>query len=60
MWYNNAMNVKYWQLGDNKCHFKLREFAGIIINSLISDTYNNISLAQKLQYFLSPIKNTYW
>jgi len=44
-------NVKYWQQGDNKCQFRLGRFADIMITSIFSTTYDNIGLAQKLQYF---------
>ena len=47
----NAIDVKYWQQGDNKCQSRLRGFADIIITSIFSTTYDNIGLAQKLQYF---------
>jgi hypothetical protein len=59
MWYN-TIDVKYWQRSDNKCQFRLRGFTSSEITSLISTTYSGIGLAQKLHYFLSPIKNTYW
>jgi hypothetical protein len=51
-----VLNVNYWQQGDKKCHFELRENIGIIIIRLISYTYVIAGLAQKLHYFCSPIK----
>ncbi len=53
-------NVKYWQRCDNMCQFGMIGFTSIIIYCLVSATYVNNGLAQKLQYFCSPIKNTYW
>jgi hypothetical protein len=55
-----AENVKYWQQGDNKCQFGMIGFTSIIINRLFAYTYVIDGLAQKLQYFCSPVKNTYW
>lgn len=49
-----AENVKYWQQGDNKCQFGMIGFKSIIINCLLSATYINNGLAQKLQYFMFP------
>ena len=51
-----ALNVNYWQQGDNKCQYWLGEKARIILTLLIAGTYAIYSLAQKLQYFCSPIK----
>ncbi len=59
MWYK-AENVKYWQRRDNKCQFELGGKARMIIKCLLSATYINCGLAQKLQYCCSPNKNTYW
>jgi hypothetical protein len=55
-----ANNVKCWQQSDNKCQIGGKEFTENIVKTLISITYDIIFLAQKLQYFRSPIKNTYW
>jgi hypothetical protein len=56
VWYNNAPDVKYWHWNNNKWQFRLRRFAEGSTNPLISATYSSVSLAQKLHYFLSPIK----
>ena len=55
-----TINGKYRQQCDKKCQFRLGDFTEIIIKTIKSITYDNIGLAQKLQYFWSPIKNTYW
>jgi len=55
-----ALNVIYRQQGDNKCQFGPGGNPGMIINRLFSYAYVIDSLAQKLHYFWSPIKNTYW
>ena len=51
-----TLNVNYWQQGDNKCQFRLGKKAGMILNRLFTYTYVISGLAQKLQYFCSPIK----
>jgi len=59
MWYKIG-NVKYWQQSDNKCQYGTEIICGIILSSLFSYVYEYNGLAQKLHYFCSPIKNTYW
>lgn len=59
MWYR-ARNVKYWQKGDNKCQYGRKKNRILSVIDSISTTYATNGLAQKLQYFCSPIKNTYW
>jgi hypothetical protein len=46
-----TINGKDWQQDDNKCHFGLPGFAKNLLMALLLNTYDNIGLAQKLQYF---------
>jgi hypothetical protein len=55
-----TISVNYWVHDDNNCQIGAWKTERIKIKSLFIDTYDNIGLAQKLQYFWSPIKNTYW
>jgi hypothetical protein len=48
---SKAINVKYWFFGDKKCHFGVKMNKKIMLKSLFSYIYDNIGLAQKLQYF---------
>jgi hypothetical protein len=52
----NVFYVNYWLHCDNNCQFAWAIKAEYILNRFISYAYAINGLAQKLQYFCSPIK----